>query len=175
MEYTVGLFGTCGSSTWRKRFIESFEENNIKFFNPQLDEGEWTPDRADEFVQNENWNLKNNELILFPITDETTGQGSLAEIGFSVADTLRNIKKTNNQMLIVYIDPKCNDPKASEAQIQDSERSRKLVLSKVIEESKINPNVFVVNSMTEMYKLTLNLCEIMKNNEGTNADSLKTG
>lgn len=159
MNYTVGLFGTCGSSNWRKQFIEEFESNNIEFYNPQLGEGEWKPDLADEYVKIENWNLKNNELILFPITDETTGQGSLSEVGFSVADTLRSL---DSRYLIVYIDPKCNDKKASKAQIEDSERSRKLVLSKVIEESKINHKVFVVKSMTELLKLTMSLCKDLK-------------
>lgn len=83
---------------------------------------------ADEFVQSENKNLKTNEIILFPVTNETTGQGSLAEIGFSVLDTMRNI---NDRFLIVLIDNDCIDPKATASQIEESKRSRKLVRSKV--------------------------------------------
>jgi hypothetical protein len=160
--FTVGLFGTCGQSTWRTAFIKSLNENNIKFYNPQLGEGEWTADRADEFVQIENYNLKNNELILFPITDETTAQGSLAEIGFSVADTIRNI---GERYLIVYIDPNCNAPNAVNAQIEDSKRSRKLVHSKCILESQINPKVIITNSLQEMHKLSLEICKHLKFNE----------
>jgi hypothetical protein len=167
--FTVGLFGTCGHSTWRSKFIESFNKNNIKFYNPQLGDGEWIPDRAAEYIQIENYNLKNNELILFPVTDETTAQGSLAEIGFSVADTIRNI---GERYLIIYVSPKCNDPDALDAQIEDSERSRKLVHSKCILESQINPKVFLTNSLQEMHKLSLEICEHLKFNGLNNKQDL---
>jgi hypothetical protein len=150
----IGLFGTCGKSTWRKSFIDIYESKNIDFFNPQLPDGMWTPDRSDEFVQIENSNLKSNDIILFPVTSETTGQGSLAEIGFSVCDAMRNL---NNQYLIVLIDLNCLDEKATESQIEDSKRSRKLVRSKVEQEIKINPNVFLVDNMSEMKNLSLDL------------------
>ena len=157
---TIGLFGTCGQSTWRKDFIEMFNENKIEFFNPQLGEGEWNPDHADEFVRNENYNLKHNKIILFPVTSETTGQGSLAEIGFSVADTIRHIQKDTalkERYLIVFIDLDCNDPKASIEQIEESKRSRKLVLSKAILEADINPRVFISQSLKEMKELSLEI------------------
>lgn len=150
----VGLFGTCGSSTWRTQFVEAFQAKNIAFFNPQLPEGVWTADRADEFVQVENQNLKSNEIVLFPVTNETTGQGSLAEIGFSVLDTMRNL---NDRFLIVLIDTDCIDPKATESQIEESKRSRKLVRSKVELEVRSNPKVFLVESLDEMQALSLEL------------------
>jgi hypothetical protein len=172
---TVGLFGTCGQSTWRKDFIEMFNEHNISFFNPQLGEGEWVADRADEFVQNENYHLKNDDIILFPVTSETTGQGSLAEIGFSVADTLRQIKgeaHLKERYLIVFIDPDCVDPKATSNQIEESKRSRKLVISKAIYEANINSRVFVVESLEEMKQLSLNISKHFINNSDDNVNNL---
>ena len=154
----IGLFGTCGQSRWRDPFIKHYCEAGIEFFNPHLEEGEWVPDRADEFIQAENQNLKTNDIVLFPITEETTGQGSLAEIGFSVLDTLRSLKNRN---LIVYISPECHDPKATEYQIEESNRQRKLVLSKVIDESRKNPNVFVVDSLDKMFELSLELHQVI--------------
>jgi hypothetical protein len=118
----------------------------------------WTPDRADEFVQVENSNLKSNDIVLFPVTNETTGQGSLAEIGFSVCDVMRNI---NNRVLIVLIDLDCIDDKATESQIEESKRSRKLVRSKVELETKINPNVFLVDNIYDMKTLSLELHDSM--------------
>ena len=38
----VGLFGTCGSSTWRAPFIEAFEAEEVEYFNPQVED--WTPE-----------------------------------------------------------------------------------------------------------------------------------
>ena len=81
----IGLFATCGRSTWRKEFVEQYEELDIEFFNPQVGLGEWHPGMVDD----ENRHLAEDEIILFPVTDESTGQGSLAEIGFSIQQALR--------------------------------------------------------------------------------------
>lgn len=151
---TIGLFGTCGLSTWRNKFVDAYTKNGINFFNPQLPEGVWTADRADEFVQQENYNLKNNQIILFPVTNETTGQGSLAEIGFSVLDTIRNL---NQRYLIVLIDLDCKCSKSSALQIEESKRSRKLVKSKIEIESKSNPYIFLVNNFDDMLNLSIEL------------------
>jgi len=40
----VGLFGTCGGSTWRNKFIERYNNEDIMFFNPQVEE--WDPSMA---------------------------------------------------------------------------------------------------------------------------------
>ena len=42
----VGLFGTCGDSTFRKDlFIPEYERLGIAYFNPQVDD--WKPEYAD--------------------------------------------------------------------------------------------------------------------------------
>ncbi len=150
---TIGLFGTCGNSTWRNSFIEEYNKLSINYFNPQLPAGTWTPEFADE----ENRQLKTNEIVLFPITDETTAHGSLSEIGFSISDTLRNLKE---RYLIVFIDPECNDNDATENERKTSVRDRKLTLSKCELEQTINSKVFVVNSLEEMLSLSIKLSKV---------------
>ena len=147
---TIGLFGTCGSSTWRETFIEKYQKENISFFNPQLGNGDWVADEADEFVKIENKNLKNNELILFPVTNETIAQAALAEIGFLILDTVTSIK---NRYLVILIDDEYKDKDATSNEIATSNRSRKLVKSKVIQECEINEKVFLVDNMKDMLEL----------------------
>ena len=78
----IGLFGTCGTSTFRKDlFIPKYESIGLKdgvdFFNPQVKN--WSPNCAVLEAQH----LAEDSIILFPITHETYGLGSLSEIGFS--------------------------------------------------------------------------------------------
>ena len=35
---TIGLFGNCGNSKWRDRFIEKYNGLDMQFFNPQVDD-----------------------------------------------------------------------------------------------------------------------------------------
>jgi hypothetical protein len=153
--FKIGLFGTCGASKWRKSFIEAYKKEGFDYFNPQLGEGEWTP----EFADIENQHFKTNEIILFPITSETTGLGSLSEVGFSIAETLRNIKE---RYLIVFIDPECNDKNAEKNEINTSIRTRKLVTSKVELEIKENKKVFIVHSIKEMKELSIQIAHYIK-------------
>ena len=98
----IGLFGTCGNSTWRNSFIKTYEARDISYFNPQVPEGTWHPGLVDE----ENAHLLEDPIILFPVTSETTGQGSLAEIGFSI---LAAIKRSPDRYFIILIDDECTD------------------------------------------------------------------
>ena len=77
MENVVGLFGTCGKSTWREDIaIPQLEAAGIEFFNPVVED--WTP----ECMANEAKHAAKDRVILQPITGETTGIGSLAESGW---------------------------------------------------------------------------------------------
>jgi hypothetical protein len=147
---TVGLFGTCGASTWRNPFIRMLEESRIPYFNPQLPEGTWTP----EMAAVEAWHLANDKLILFPVTDETFAFGSLAETGFSIQSAL---SLTSNRFVMLYIAPdvsdalKTSDPVQSDA----SRRARKLALAHLANVS--NPNVFIAKSLDDMLSKTMRL------------------
>ena len=57
-EVTIGLFGTCGGSTWRDKFIERYDEEGIEWFNPQ--KADWKP----EDMELENVNLNEDDIIL---------------------------------------------------------------------------------------------------------------
>ncbi len=65
----VGLFGTCGHSRWRDPFELRFASENIAYFNPQVEAGTWHAG----LVDNENRHFVEDDIILFPVTDETTG------------------------------------------------------------------------------------------------------
>lgn len=117
----VGLFGTCGTSTWRDGIIEYLKFYGIPYFNPL---------RADwkhEYIAEENKHLNEDDIVIFVVTNETTGFGSLGEIGFSFL----NAKKTN-QILIVMIDKDCIDPKADAKALKESVNTRALVKTKVM-------------------------------------------
>jgi hypothetical protein len=144
---TVGLFGTCGHSIWRQPLVDHLTSHNIDFYNPQLPAGAWIPDRSEEYVQAENFHLKNDHVIIFCVTDETTAQGSLAEIGFSIVDTIRHL---NGRFLIVYIDDVCRDVDASAREIETSDRARKLVKSKVEEEARCNAHVILKDNLSDV-------------------------
>jgi hypothetical protein len=143
----VGLFGTCGNSTWRKPFIERFQALGVNYFNPQVDN--WTPECADIEAQH----LKRDSIILFPVTGETYGTGSLAETGFSI---IQAITSTPSRWVIVMIDMEMDEAlKADEVAYKESMRARKLVTAHLKENQF--PNVFVVSNFEEMFDLTLDL------------------
>lgn len=149
---TVGLFGTCGGSRWREPFEAAFRERGIPYFNPQLPEGTWTP----ESIPEEHRHLTEDEIVVFPVTDETTAVGSLGEVGFSVMTAI-DTGRGRLRHVIVMIAPDCNAPGASPEAIKDSVRGRKLVRSRVAEEASRLHNVHLVDTLEEALALTLRL------------------
>jgi len=156
---TIGLFGTCGNSTWRNKFMEEYDKQKIRYFNPQKDD--WKPE--DAAIEAEH--LVNDDIILFPVTNETFGFGSLAETGFSI---LQAIKLNQRRNVIVMIDPDVPVPQVevwtrdNELSRKDSIRTRALVMAHL---KKLDyPNVYIVNSLDNMLKLSLHLhaIEILK-------------
>lgn len=97
---TIGLFGTCGQSRWREPFIAEYKNRNINYYNPQVDN--WSPENAIEEAKH----LTEDEIILFPITNETYGLGSLSEVGFSILNVI-NLNKRRS--FIVFIDDNVNE------------------------------------------------------------------
>lgn len=147
-DLTIGLFGTCGGSTWREPFKAVYDEFGIAYFDPQV------PDWKPELAEVEARHLANDQLLLFPVTDETYGFGSLSETGFSVLSALR---WNANRFVVVYVAPDVNDvlklknPTAAD----DSRRSRKLVLAHLALAK--HPNVFVVDDLGQMLDVSLKL------------------
>lgn len=145
----VGLFGTCGKSTWRRKFIAAYESRSIRFFNPQVEH--WTP----EIAALENENFRRDQVLLFPVTTESTGFGTLAEIGMSILEIERHNHRhpENPRDVLVFVDTTCSDPSASEAQIKESVRARKLVAGKL--PAYAGPHVHVCASMEDMLQRSL--------------------
>lgn len=147
----IGLFGTCGGSTWRNEFMKKYTERGIAFFNPQVDD--WKPELAEIEAEH----LINDEIILFPVTNETFGTGSLAETGFSI---MQVINTNDNRSVIIMVDKdlkdelKVADPTAS----KESTRARALVRAHL---KKVNkPNVYIVDSLEDMLEVSLKLHEV---------------
>jgi hypothetical protein len=153
---TVGLFGTCGNSNWRAPFIELFEKTDISFFNPVV------PNWDDSFAEIEAQHLVEDEIILFPVTDETTGFGSLAETGYSISQALRS---NSERFVIIYIAPNVNEALqiSDPIQAKESKKARALTLAHMKRQAATFPNVYIVDSMEKMLEITLPLYFSMVN------------
>lgn len=144
---TIGLFGTCGNSTWRKPFIEEYEKLGYEYFNPQIED--WKPEDA----AIEAHHLADDEIILFPVTSETYAAGSLAEVGFSI---LQAIKLDDRREFVVLIDNFLNDNlKENAAASKDSLRARALV-KEHLKKLRLS-NLYLVDTMDELLKVSLEL------------------
>lgn len=143
---TVGLFGTCGKSKWRQPFMEKYRELGIDFFNPQVDD--WKPEMAVEEAKH----LAEDAVVLFPITGETYASGSLAEVGFSI---LNAIKLDDRRDFVIMIEMKLDESLDNEVACKESLRSRALVVQHL---KKLRlPNVYIVDTLEQMFSISLDL------------------
>jgi hypothetical protein len=145
---TIGLFGTCGPSKWRKPFLEAYAKAGLPYYNPQLEPGTWNP----EMAKLENDHLYNDNIIIYVVTDETTAEGSLPEIGFALNGIAES---AGTRYAIIFIDRECNDASASEKEKKNSRRTRELILSKL--EQHYQANVFIAKSIEETLGLSLSV------------------
>jgi len=136
----IGLFGTCGNSKWRDSFIKDFKERDIECFNPLVED--WKPE--DAVIEAEH--LANDSILLFPITKETYGVGSLSEVGFGI---LNAIKIDDRRDFIVMIESELDDELMKDKErAKESLRARALVLEHL---KKHNfSNVYLVDTFDEM-------------------------
>jgi hypothetical protein len=154
-EITIGLFGTCDKIRWRDPFMSKYDKLGIAYFNPMVDD--WHPGLVDL----ENYYLRNAEIILFPVLKESLGTGSLAEIGFSINYVLRQITQGSSQFLVVIIDDDCIDERKTEEERKRSVKDRALIKSKV-KKMISYPNIVLVESLDEMFEMSLELYELAK-------------
>lgn len=141
---TIGLFGTCGKSKWREPFIQEYTKSNIQFFNPQVDD--WNP----ECAKIEAEHLAQDEIILFPVTGETYGTGSLAETGFSI---LNAIRMDSERDIVVLIEKDLDESLDDEVARKESIRARTLLLEHL---SKLRlKNVYLVSKLKTMFQISL--------------------
>lgn len=78
----VFLGGTCNESTWRELLICGLE---IDYFNPMVED--WTP----ECMEEERWQRKICDYVLYVITPRISGVYSIAEV---VDDSNKRPEKT---------------------------------------------------------------------------------
>lgn len=143
---TIGMFGTCGNSLWRKDFIEKYKELHIDYFNPQVDD--WNS----EFAEIEAEHLANDKIVLFPITYETYGMGSLSEVGFSI---LNAIKLDDRRNFIILIDSHLDSSLDNKDLIKESLRTRALIKQHL---KKLNlENIYMVENLNEMLEVSIHL------------------
>lgn len=151
---TIGLFGTCGNSTWRKPFIEYYTRESIGFFNPQVPD--WNP----AFAKEEAKHLAHDAIVLFPVLAETYGCGSLAETGFSIANAMRYDDRRD---FVILIDP-MPDPsldidnpekRLSRTAFKESCRARALATEHL--KGFGLRNAFFVETVDQMFDLSLTL------------------
>jgi len=122
----------------------------IPFYNPQLPPGQWDPSCADIEAEH----LANDEIILFPVTRETLGMGSLSEVGFSIVNAIRLDDRRDFIIMIDReLDPALmsNDP----ALAKESLKMRALVIQHL---KKLNlRNVYIVDTLDEMLDVSIEL------------------
>lgn len=142
---TIGLFGTCGHSRWRDQFIISYEDQGIAYFNPQVEH--WSPALAAV----EAHHLATDDIILFPVTGDTAGIGSLAEIGFALCQAM-----ISSRYFVFLCEPGVDhDLVADPVLAKESLRARALVRAHL---GQIQlPNVFVCETMQQMLAVSLAL------------------
>jgi len=117
----------------------------IPYFNPQVDE--WDPSLA--AIEAEH--LSEDRIITFCVTSETYGFGSLAEVGFCVAQA----KQDTDRQFIIYIDGDLDLHLTDAFGRGESTRARKLVREHLSQMDL--PNLFVVESLEEASALSLAL------------------
>ncbi|MFA6000357.1 MAG: hypothetical protein WC783_05300 [Candidatus Paceibacterota bacterium] len=143
---TIGLFGTCGNSRWRDKFIEKYNVEAIPFFNPQV--ADWKPE--DAVIEAEH--LANDEVILFPVTSETYATGSLSEVGFSI---LQAIRLDDRRDFVVMIEQALDESLDDAVARKESLRARALVLQHL---KKLRlKNLYVVSTLDEMLDASIQL------------------
>ncbi len=142
----IGLFGTCGKSTWRGPFMARYQQAGIPYFNPQVD------DWKSEDAANEAEHLATDSIILFPITRETYGIGSLAETGFSV---LNAIRLDDRRDFVILIDQQLDDGLDDTTLRTESLRARQLVMAH-LKKLRLS-NLYLVGSLVEMLEVSVTL------------------
>ena len=142
----IGLFGTCGNSQWRTPFMSRYNQEGIQFFNPQV--VDWKPE--DAVIEAEH--LANDQVVLFPITGETYGTGSLAETGFSV---LNAIRLEDRRDFVIMIEQELDDNLEDAFDRKESLRARALV-KEHLKKLRLS-NLYVVNTLEEMLDVSVTL------------------
>lgn len=147
----IGMFGTCGESTFRQDlFIPRYNEFDIRYFNPQLPPGTWKAE--DALVEADH--LAHDVVQTWPVLGSTYASGSLAEVGFSIASSLR-APTPLPKFVIPMIEMELDDSLQDKVARKESIRARELASAHLAKNP--SPNVFTVNSLDEMLEVSVDL------------------
>lgn len=168
----IGLFGTCGGSTWRQDiFIPAYEERGWRgctsakpwdgeqFFDPQLPGTMWDDILAagGNPAVLEAEHLASDAVVCFPVTGETFACGSLAETGYSI---LNAIKLNDQRDFIVMVDGSVDKSLLEENPVaaKESNRSRALVREHL--KRQMLSNLYYVDTLQQMLDVSIQLLEV---------------
>jgi hypothetical protein len=145
----IGLFGTCGDSTFRQElFIPIYDRLSMPYFNPQVDD--WRP----EFADIESDHLAHDVVQCWPVLGSTYGAGSLAEQGYAIASSLRTLSPLP-KFVIPMIEMDLSGNLTDQVARRESERARKLAATHL--SNNASPNVYLVSSLDEMLETSISL------------------
>ncbi len=143
----VGLFGTCGDSTFRQElFIPTYEALGIEYFNPQVED--WKPELAEAEADH----LVHDVVQCWPVLGSTYGSGSLAEQGYAIASSLR-APTPLPKFVIPMIELELSDELTDEVARKESLRARKLASTHLSQNA--SPYIYVVDSLQEMLDISI--------------------
>lgn len=149
LQPVVGLFGTCGDSTFRKDlFIPTYEERGIDYYNPQVDD--WKP----EYALEETDHLTHDVIQCWPVLSSTYGSSSLTEQGYSIAASMRAATPLQKS-IIAMIEMGLSDTLTDEVARKESLRAR-IHGSTHMGESE-SPSLYIVSSLEEMLEASIGL------------------
>lgn len=150
----IGLFGTCGNSTFRQElFIPAYELQGIDYFNPQVDD--WKQELADIEADH----LAHDVVQCWPVLGSTYGSASLGEQGFAIASSLRALSPLP-KFIIPMIELELSEELTDEVARKESLRTRKLLSTHMA--LNASPNVYVVDSLEEMLDVSITLYGVAK-------------
>ncbi|MDD4931769.1 MAG: hypothetical protein PHG66_06535, partial [Candidatus Colwellbacteria bacterium] len=128
--------------------MAKYQELGIDFFNPQVEN--WKPEDAKEEARH----LAEDQIILFPVTNETYASGSLAEVGFSILNAIRLDDRRDFVIMVAAdLDPSLNDPITR----KESIRARALVIEH-LRKLRLS-NLYLVDSLEQMLEVSIKIHE----------------
>ncbi len=144
----IGLFGTCGHSKWRDEFVKAYDEAGIAYFNPNTEN--WTKACA----EHEAFHLKRDNIILLPLTNETFGSASVAEVAIACS----RAQEMNNYVILMMEEIHQTLKDEHPRFFKEANNARNIVLGHL--KMATSPNVFVVDNLQQMLAVSLKLHQI---------------
>ena len=94
---TVGLFGTCSGSQWRKTYKAKLAAMRLDYFDPQILPETHGREWCEADIDIELRHLDNDEIILFKVTSEAASHVTMLEI-------MRIIRRPTKFVIVVIED-----------------------------------------------------------------------